>query len=62
LIRSIPAESLKSTLVGMKNQYNIKTNLEIISKPSLTSQQFYDILAPKKRQPFIEKEVDIVNK
>jgi aryl-alcohol dehydrogenase-like predicted oxidoreductase len=58
LIRSIPAESLKCTLVGMKTQANIKTNLELISKPPLTPKEFYDILAPKKRQPFIEKEVD----
>ena len=43
----------------MKQQANIKNNLEIISKPPLTSQQFYDILTPKKRQPFIEKELEL---
>ena len=58
LIRSIPAECLKSTLVGMKSAANIKTNLEVVSKPPLTSTQFYEILAPKKRTPFVEKEVD----
>ena len=58
LIRSIPAESLKSTLVGMNTQSNIKMNLELISKPLLTSQQFFEILAPKKRTPFIEKEAN----
>jgi hypothetical protein len=57
LIRSIPAECLKSTLVGMKTQAFIKTNMELLKKSPLTSQQFYEILAPKKRQPFIEKEV-----
>jgi hypothetical protein len=57
LIRSIPADCLKSTLVGMKSITNIKTNLEVISKPPLTSQQFYEILAPKKRTPFVEKEL-----
>ncbi len=46
----------------MKSQVNIKTNMELFSKPPLTSQQFYDILTPKKREPFIEKEVDIINK
>lgn len=58
LIRSVPAESLKCTLVGMKSITNIKTNLEVIAKPPLTSQQFYDILAPKKRTPFVEKNLD----
>ena len=57
LIRSIPADSLKSTLIGMNNQVHIRTNLEVISKPPLTSKEFYDILAPKKRQPFVEKEL-----
>jgi hypothetical protein len=58
LIRSIPAECLKSTLVGMKSNTFIKSNLEVIRKPPLSLQQFYEILAPKKRTPFIEKEVD----
>lgn len=58
LIRSIPAESLKSTLVGMKSTNNIKSNLEVMAKPPLSSQQFYDILAPKKRTPFVEKDVN----
>lgn len=58
LIRSIPAESLKSTLVGMKNMAHIRNNLELISKPPLTSSEFYDILSPKKRTPFVEKDVD----
>ncbi len=42
----------------MKQQAHIKSNLEVASKPPLTSQQFYDILAPKKRQPFVEKELE----
>lgn len=42
----------------MKQQANIKSNLEVATKPTLTSQQFYDILAPKKRQPFVEKELE----
>jgi hypothetical protein len=58
LIRSIPAESLKSTLVGMKSLTNIKRNLELISKSPLSSVEFYEILAPKKRTPFVEKDVE----
>ena len=42
----------------MKQQAHIRSNLEVASKPSLTSQQFYDILTPKKRQPFVEKELE----
>ena len=59
LIRSIPAECLKSTLVGMKNQIHIKKNLELYGKAPLTSKEFYEILSPKKRAPFIEKEADL---
>jgi hypothetical protein len=58
LIRSIPAECLKSTLVGMNNQVHIRSNLEIMSKPPLTSKEFFEVLAPKKRQPFVEKEIE----
>lgn len=42
----------------MKQQANIKSNLEVATKPVLTSQQFFDILSPKKRQPFVEKELE----
>jgi len=55
-IRSIPAESLKCTLVGMKSPMNIHNNLEIISKPPLSNKDFQDALKPKKREPFIEKD------
>jgi hypothetical protein len=43
----------------MKSAGNIKTNLEVIGKPPLSSSQFYEILAPKKRTPFAEKEYEI---
>lgn len=56
IIRSIPAESLKSTLVGMKSQAHIKCNLEILKVPRLTPLEFYELLTPKKRSPHIEKE------
>lgn len=57
LIRSIPAECLKSTLCGMKSQIHVKNNLEVLKVPRLTSKEFYQLLAPKKRSPYIEKEV-----
>jgi aryl-alcohol dehydrogenase-like predicted oxidoreductase len=56
IIRSIPAESLKSTLVGMKSQNHIKSNLEVLKVPRLTPLEFYELLTPKKRSPHIEKE------
>lgn len=56
-IRSIPAEAIKSTLVGMKNQVHLHNNLEVSRVPRLSSKEFYEVLAPKKRAPYIEKEV-----
>ncbi len=58
LMRSIPADSLKSTLVGMKSLGNIKMNTEVMSKAPLSGKEFYDILAPKKRTPFVEKDLE----
>jgi hypothetical protein len=62
-IRSIPTNCLKSkfyynsgTLVGMKLPNHLYDNLEIISKPPLTVEEFQIALLPKKRQPFIEKD------
>lgn len=57
LIRSIPADAIKSTLVGMKSQVHVKQNLEVSKIPPLTMQEFYEILTPKKRQPYLEKEI-----
>ena len=59
IIRSIPALSLKSTIVGMKQMHHVRENLEIIGVPPLNTKEFYDVLAPKKRKPFIEKEAEI---
>lgn len=59
LIRSIPSEALKSTLVGMKSQINIKNNLEVSKVSPLSSKEFYEVLSPKKRTPYIEKSLDI---
>ena len=59
LIRSIPAEALKSTLVGMKKQSSVRNNLEVVKAAPLTASEFYDILAPKKRTPYVEKESNI---
>ena len=57
LIRSIPADCIKSTLIGMKNQVNIKNNLEVSRVSPLSASEFYEVLSPKKRAPYIEKEV-----
>ena len=40
----------------MKNPNFIHNNLEIISKPPLSAQEFQVALLPKKRQPFVEKD------
>lgn len=43
----------------MKSQDNVRKNLEVTTKPLLTAEEFYNILTPKKREPFIEKPANI---
>lgn len=57
IIRSVPAECLKSTLVGMNNNVHLRNNLEVLKTPIFDSKEFSLMLTPKKRQPFIEKEI-----
>ena len=44
LIRSIPSENLVSTLVGMKTPQNIEQNLEVLHRPPLTQDEFYNYI------------------
>ncbi len=59
LIRSIPANCLISTVIGMKQIKNVRENLELLGVPPLSPKEFYEVLTPKKRKPFIEKEAEI---
>ena len=58
-MRSIPGKALKSTLVGMKNPENVRGNLEVVKKPLMTREEFFDTLKPHRRQEFIEEELDM---
>mmetsp|Transcript_4755 Transcript_4755/g.8136 ORF Transcript_4755/g.8136 Transcript_4755/m.8136 type:complete len:162 (+) Transcript_4755:983-1468(+) len=57
-IRSIPSKCLKSTVVGMKQMENVRANLEVISKPILSREEFFEALGPYRRQPFVGEEMD----
>ena len=59
LIRSIPGRALKSTMVGMKQMENVRGNLEVIRKPLMTREEFFDTLKPHRRQEYIEEELDM---
>jgi aryl-alcohol dehydrogenase-like predicted oxidoreductase len=59
LMRSIPGRALKSTLVGMKQLENVRGNLEVIKKPLMTREEFFDTLKPHRRQEYIEEELDM---
>ncbi len=59
LMRSIPTKALKSTLVGMKQMENVRGNLEVIKKPLLTREEFFDMLKPHRRHEYIEEELDM---
>ncbi|CAI2368852.1 unnamed protein product [Moneuplotes crassus] len=48
LIRSIPTRCLLSTLVGMKDSKNVKNNLEVVKKPLMTKEEWFDVLQPQK--------------
>lgn len=57
-LRSIPTKCLKSTLVGMKQIENVRSNLEVIQKPLLTREEFFGALEPHRRREFIDEEMD----
>ena len=59
LIRSIPSKALKSTLVGMKEVEHVRGNLEVIKKPLMSREDFFETLKPHRRQEYIEEELDM---
>lgn len=58
-MRSIPSKALKSTLVGMKENEHVRGNLEVIKKPMMKREEFFDALKPHRRQEYIEEELDM---
>lgn len=59
-IRSIPAESLLSTLVGQKKNRHTKMNLEIIGYPPLTPEEFWSFLIPPNvRKPTPDEPINL---
>lgn len=58
-MRSIPSRALKSTLVGMKNMENVRSNLEVIKKPLMSREDFFELLKPHRRSEYIEEELDM---
>lgn len=59
LVRSIPTKSLLTTVVGMKKMEHVRANLEIVGKPVMTRDEFFESLGPIRRKPFIDEEMDI---
>ena len=59
LMRSMPSPALKSTLVGMKQYVNVRANLEVIKKPLMKKEEFFEALRPHRRSEFIEEELDM---
>lgn len=57
LLRSIPSKSLKSTLVGMKSTDNVRANLEVVQKPPLTREEFFEALVPGRRIEYTDDEM-----
>jgi aryl-alcohol dehydrogenase-like predicted oxidoreductase len=50
LIRSLPAESIVSTLVGMKRSRHVKQNLELIYENPIKVEDFWEFMTPKIRE------------
>mmetsp|Transcript_32966 Transcript_32966/g.57889 ORF Transcript_32966/g.57889 Transcript_32966/m.57889 type:complete len:236 (+) Transcript_32966:480-1187(+) len=46
LIRSIPSDSLKTTLVGMKSPRNVTMNLKVAEASPLAAEEFWNYLKP----------------
>jgi len=58
-MRSIPSKALKSTLVGMKDPEHVRGNLEVIKKPLMKREEFFDALKPNRRTEYIEEELEM---
>jgi len=48
-MRSIPSKALKSTLIGMKDNEHVRGNLEVVRKPLMKREEFFDSLKPHRR-------------
>eukprot|EP00347_Sterkiella_histriomuscorum_P019348 403341986 len=59
MIRSIPSKALKSSLVGMKEVEHVRGNLEVIKKPLMKREDFFDALKPSRRTEYIEEELEM---
>lgn len=49
-IRSIPIPSLLTTLVGQNLNRHVKTNLEVLTVPRLTEEEWMDFVKPSVRK------------
>jgi hypothetical protein len=54
-VRSIPANCLVSTVVGMKQPDHVLENLDVIKKPPMSRQDFLAVMKPIRRSEFIEE-------
>ncbi|KAM3131576.1 hypothetical protein pb186bvf_016360 [Paramecium bursaria] len=57
-VRSIPAEAIKTILVGQKANRHTKQNLEVIHTQPLSPDEFWELLRPSKRKQQPEDELD----
>jgi hypothetical protein len=46
-------------MVGMKQVENVRGNLEVVKKPLMTREEFFDTLKPHRRQEYIEDELEM---
>ncbi|CAK80842.1 unnamed protein product (macronuclear) [Paramecium tetraurelia] len=58
-LRSIPAESIKTILIGQKANRHTKQNLEVIRVPPLTADEFWSFFQPLKRKQVADDELDM---
>ena len=46
-------------MVGMKQIENVRSNLEVIQKPTMTRDEFFEALGPIRRKPYIDDEMEM---
>ena len=59
LMRSIPAKSVLSSVVGMKKQEHVRANLEVVKKAPMTQNNFLASIRPILRSEFIEDALEM---
>jgi len=59
LMRSVPSQSIVSSIVGMKRPEHVRSNLEVVKKAPMSRTDFFEGIKPILRSEFIEDVIEM---